>query len=323
MSRVSIIVPVYGVESYLPECVESLLGQTYRNLEVILVDDGSPDHCGQLCDAYGARDSRVKVIHKPNGGAASARNAGLDAATGDYICFVDSDDAVAPDYVETLLRHLEQEKADIAVCGFSLYAKSGKHPCQELEPAGIYTGREYLEQFLKNWTCALLWNKMYRKRTIGSLRMEEGHRIDDEFFTYRVVLNAGKIVVSGESVYDYRLRRSSVMQDTAAHAGAMLLDRIEYMQQRYENIRDRAPDLAEAFFLDLVDCYARFWRTCGRYPEAEQKLRSWIRGNVRTILQSSMGWKQKLIYLNALYLKPAGQELSGDQMEAEPRDLFD
>lgn len=320
---VSIIVPVYKVARYLPECLDSLLNQTYRNLELILVDDGSPDECGSICDAFAARDSRVKVIHKTNGGAASARNAGLDAAAGEYICFVDSDDAVAPDYLSELMTHMADTQADITVCGFTQYTKAGKVPCGECENPGIYHREEYLRQFLKSWTCALLWNKMFRRGVIGDLRMEEGHRIDDEFFTYQVVLNAEKIAVFDKPLYDYRLRRSSVMQDTAAGSARMLLDRIAYTRQRYAHVCEQATGLKNEFFADLVDSYARYWTMCAEVPEAKEKIRSWAGRNLGAILVSSLTWKQKLIYVNALLLKPAGSAPLGDQMEADAGALFD
>ena len=148
---VSVILPVYGVEKYLPECVDSLLAQTYRNLEIILVDDASPDHCGTICDSYAARDSQVRVIHKKNGGAASARNAGLDAARGEYICFVDSDDVVEEDYVEILLETLGD--GDMAMCGFYFLSPSGSRP--EIMSSGSYNRVGFMKRFLKDWCCAL------------------------------------------------------------------------------------------------------------------------------------------------------------------------
>ncbi len=320
---VSVIVPVYRVAQYLPECIESVLRQTYRNLELILVDDGSPDRCGEICDAYSARDSRVKVIHKPNGGAASARNAGLDAAQGSYICFVDSDDAVSPDYVSQLMERLISARADIAVCGFHWYTKAGMEPCGECEPPGSYGREDYLRQFLKNWTCALLWNKLFRREVIGALRMEEGHRIDDEFFTYQVVLRAEKIVVFDSMLYQYRLRRSSVMQETASGSAGLLMDRIAYLRQRYEHIRAQAPELENAFFADLLDSYARYRSMCAGIPRARAEIRSWTWRNLGRILGSSLGLKEKLIYLNALILRPAGHQPAEDRILSDADTVFE
>lgn len=323
MPLVSVIIPVYGVERYLAECVDSLLTQTHKDLEIILVDDQSPDRCPEICDAYARKDQRIRVIHKPNGGAASARNAGLDAARGAYICFVDSDDVVSVDYVEKLLKELTSAQADIAVCGFTQYTKTGQTVCADREHSGVYQRNEYLGQFLKNWTCALLWNKIFRSDVIGKLRMVEGHKIDDEFFTYQVVLNAEKIAVFDQPLYHYRMRRSSVMRDLCADGGRLLLDRIEYMQRRYGHVCDRAPQLKNDFFADLVDSYARYWTGCAQVPEAQKQIRKWTREHTGAILLSPLSWKQKLIYLNALVLRKAGGKALEQRDATQEQTLFE
>ena len=134
-AKISIIVPVYKVEPYLRKCLDSIVGQTYQKLEIILVDDGSPDSCGAICDAYAARDERIRVIHKENGGVASARNAGLDAATGDYIGWVDSDDWIEADMFECLLKGAEDYDADIVVCG-----REDSYPDHNLSIPNPWTG---------------------------------------------------------------------------------------------------------------------------------------------------------------------------------------
>ena len=305
---VSIIVPVYGVEQYLKECTDSILAQTYQDLEIILIDDASPDNCGAICDEYAARDNRVKVIHKKNGGAASARNAGLEIARGDYICFVDGDDTISPDYIEILLQKITGDSADIAVCGFTQFSKAGKTICKQREPSGGYDQLSYLRLFLHNWTCALLWNKIFRKEVIGSIRMEEGHRIDDEFFTYQVVMNAKKIVVFDTPLYNYRLRASSVMQNVCANGGQILLDRIQYMQQRYAHICDRVPELKPEFFADMVDSYTRYWSGCAQLPKARKQINNWKKNNWMAVVLSNLTLKQKLIYIHALFFKKAGRK---------------
>lgn len=319
---VSIVVPVYGVEQYLEECVNSLLAQTHDKLEIILVDDGSPDSCGALCDAYAEKDNRIKVIHKPNGGAASARNAGLDVARGDYICLVDSDDAVAPDYVERLLNRLTEERADIAVCGFTQHSKVGNEPSLDCEPSGTYTGQAYLAQFLKNWTCALLWNKMFRRETIGKIRMEEGHRIDDEFFTYQVVMNAEKVVVFETPLYHYRLRKSGVMQSGCAAGQRMMLDRIEYIQKRYAHVCELEPELQTDFFADMTDSFARFWAACAESAEVKRQVGEWKRKNLWNILTSKLTLKKKMIYICALYLKAPGKNTVESPVDISTEHFF-
>ena len=305
-SLVSIIVPVYGVEAYLAECVDSLLAQTYQNLEILLVDDGSPDNCPAICDAYADRDARIKVIHKENGGAASARNAGLDAMHGEYVCFVDGDDLVCADYVEKLLSTLETAQADISICGFTQMSVDNEVKFLDREPAGSYSCTNYLREFLKHWTCALLWNKLFCKEVICGLRMEEGHRIDDEFFTYQAVLNSQRITVFDAPLYRYRIRTSSVMQEFNTNREQFLLDRIDYTQQRYHKVVEAFPSLQSAFFYDMADSFVRYWLSCRNMPTAEHRIRQWAMTNFRTILTSDMTIKQKMIFISALFLRRAG-----------------
>ena len=300
--KVSIIVPVYNVEKYIEECVQSLLGQSYQNLEIILVDDASPDNCGAICDAYAEKDSRVKVIHKPNGGAASARNAGLDAATGDYICFVDSDDVIRADYVQILLAAAEEKDATIAVCDLC-YWKKTETQIVHCEKEGCYSAKEYLLEFTKSWSCSLMTNKLFKREAIGAIRFEEGHYIDDEFFTYLVVINSDIIVVKSAPLYYYRMRKTSVMQNLLSHQQKVMLDRIEYNVTRYTNVSVKMPQLDEAFFVFTLDTLARYWHHSKDMPIAQQQLRTWINDHLGRLIRAKLPLKQKLIYLRAFYLK--------------------
>lgn len=318
---VSIIVPIYGVEAYLCECVDSLLVQTHQNLEILLIDDASPDGCAEICDQYARKDPRVKVIHKPNGGAASARNAGLDAAVGAYICFVDADDVVEKEYVQYLLNNLMKASADIAVCGYYNLTKTQRliMPCQN---PGTYDQTEYLSRFLKDWSCSLLWNKIYRREVIGSLRMSEGHKIDDEFFTYQVVMNCKKLVVTDVPLYGYRMRVSSVMHETGSNAERILLDRIEYTATRYRNVAQRYPDLKQTFLLDAVDSMTRYWCCSKNMPKAQKDIRGWVKQHVGQILTLRIPLHIKLLYLYHLYFrKPAAP--SADIIKTDHEDYYD
>ena len=244
--KVSIVVPVYNVEKYLQSCIDSLVSQTYLNLEIILVDDASTDNCPAICDEAARKDGRIKVIHKNNGGAASARNAGLNIVTGDYVCFVDSDDYVENKYIQRLVNVLEQENADAAVCGFwYLY----RDHLEKKGFSGIHTvmnQTDYLQRFLTDWTCGLIWNKIFRKETLKGVRFTEGHKIDDEFFTYKVIMNCKRVVLFEDPLYYYRMRSTSVMSASSAYEERLLLDKIEYTQERFENVTNRYPQLTQA-----------------------------------------------------------------------------
>lgn len=320
---VSIIVPVYNVEKYIDECVQSLIGQTYKNLEIILVDDASPDNCGAICDTYAKQDSRIVVIHKSNGGAASARNAGLDAATGAYVCFVDSDDAVEAEYVQYLVQALETHQADAAVCGFYFWNQEGQKPCLTETASGIYNCEAYMLRFLQDWSCSLLWNKIFVREAIGNIRMAEGHRVDDEYFTYQVCMNCKKVVQGDQCLYRYRLRASSAMQDLASVQQKVMLDRIEYNVTRYANVAAKMLQLDEAFFIFTLDTLARYWHHSKDMPAAQQQIRSWINDHVGRLLRAKLTLKQKLAYLRAFYMKKPAVMAEPNPIQMDADAYFD
>lgn len=254
--EVSIIIPIFNVANYLQECLDSILAQTYPHFEILLIDDGSTDQSPQICDQYEKRDSRIKVIHKQNGGAASARNKGLDIATGDFICFIDSDDCVKKNYVERLLNALEANEADVSVCAYQyLYKNIIEH--QSMDPTGSVSEKEFILRFLTDWKCGLLWNKIFKASLIGNIRFEEGHKIDDEFFTYKIIMNAKKIVIIDEELYVYRMRASSVMQSKGKNYEKMLQDQFEYITKRYFDVTQKYPDLEQNYLENLIDNYIR------------------------------------------------------------------
>lgn len=202
---ISVIVPVYRVEGLLPRCVESILAQTYRNLEIILVDDGSPDGCGALCDDYARRDSRVRVIHQKNGGLAAARNAGLSSARGAFLGFVDSDDHIAPDMYETLLNSITAENADIAVCGRYMELESGELvPEFTLEGPAVFDAHEGIRRFLlSDGLDAAAWDKLYRRSLWGGSRYPTEYVSEDVPVTARLLARANRIVHCGRPLYYY------------------------------------------------------------------------------------------------------------------------
>lgn len=295
--KVSIIVPVYKVEKYLEECLESLKNQTYTNLEIILCDDESPDRCPQICEAYAAKDERFKVLHKKNGGAASARNAGLEIATGDYIGFVDSDDLVEKEYVEFLVKSLENNHADISVCAFyDMYVN--REDAVKMEKEGVYSVEQYLERFLWDWKCGLIWNKLFKKELIQNIRFAEGHVIDDEFFTYQLVMNAKKINVEDIPLYRYRQRKSGVMKQ--GRQKQMLLDRMEYFPERYERVVQKFPGLKKQYLENLIDNIIRFVREAvideGIYQGAKNLQKKYL----IKVMFGNVDMKLKYAYLKEL-----------------------
>ena len=211
---ISIIVPIYKVEAYLHRCVDSILQQSYRNLEIILVDDGSPDKCPEICDSYLPKDSRIQVVHKKNGGLSDARNAGLDVAKGDYIAFIDSDDYIHPEMISTLFALLQSNGSDISVCNFTPFTEkvslSNKEPVVCTLSGEAAAERLYQSQFATQTVVA--WDKLYKRSLFENLRFEVGKFNEDEFFTYQVLFLAKKVTFTTQELYYYFIRSSGISQ---------------------------------------------------------------------------------------------------------------
>ena len=174
---ISVIVPVYNVAAYLPQCMDSILSQSYEALEVILIDDGSTDGSGALCDAYEKKDPRVRVIHQKNGGAASAKNAGLRIATGEYLTFVDSDDFLEPGAYLFMVSTLESYGADVVQSGFRNVFTDLQEERIAQDPLREYEAIEYLRRYTSDWTCALLWDKLYKRALFEGIFFERDSNI--------------------------------------------------------------------------------------------------------------------------------------------------
>ncbi|MBR2423269.1 MAG: glycosyltransferase [Oscillospiraceae bacterium] len=262
LELVSVIVPIYRVEKYIESCIESIMNQTYRELQIILVDDESPDRCGEICDRYAAMDPRILVLHRKNGGAAAARNAGLRAATGAYIAFVDSDDYLEPDAYEHMVRTLEDSGADIVQAGFrNVYVNAAQVHPGETAPRE-YSTAAYLTHFTEDWTCALCWDKLFRQHVLKDVFFEEGHLIDDEYFTYKGALNARKIVYIPTVTYNHRVRASSVMQHPAG-LERKNRDALDAVAQRYTDVTARFPELTAHYNHHYAD-YLLYYATSDR-----------------------------------------------------------
>ncbi|MBQ8592221.1 MAG: glycosyltransferase [Lachnospiraceae bacterium] len=215
MELISVIVPVYQVKEYLAECVESLLGQTYQNIEIILIDDGSTDGSGQMCETYALADNRIKVYHQDNAGLSAARNKGLQIAVGEYIAFVDSDDYVSKEYLEKLHSLLQQYQADIAVC---TYEKSEKGTLCVTNSKNTYVLDS--ERMLREWHGkrkaieTVVWNKLYRRSVFGkgkdAIRFPEGKEHEDTYVSHLLVQNATLVAVTESKLYMYRVRKGSI-----------------------------------------------------------------------------------------------------------------
>lgn len=253
MKKISIIVPVYKVEPYLRRCIESIINQTYKDLEIILVNDGSPDNCGDICDEYAQLDKRIRVIHKENGGLSDARNAGIDIAVGKYIGFVDSDDYIAEDMYEFLVNLMEKNNADISICG-TYYVKDDKikksrKVSSEIRLNSETAIKEMLGELSFNTSA---WDKLYRRTLFDGIRYPKGKLFEDLFTTYKLLDRANVIVYSSEPKYYYISTQGSIMN--SSFSKKKLDDFVEASEEIIEFINSKYPNSKT----DAINRYVRY-----------------------------------------------------------------
>ncbi len=239
---ISIIVPVYNVEAYLQQCLKSIVAQTFTNLEIILVDDGSTDSSGVICDAWQQQDKRIRVIHQDNGGLSHARNVGMKAATGDYIAFVDSDDVLHERMYEFMMDALQKTNADVAICHEDAFYEE------------VYQSRHYdtchiervedtealMKHFMLAWTGVInfAWNKLYKKEIVQRISFPVGRKMEDMYFSADALSKVSKAVWLEERLYGYRQRSGSIMNSEdesiyAEHAQAILFQKSVFQRESY------------------------------------------------------------------------------------------
>ena len=206
---VSVIVPIYNCEEYLNKCVESIVNQTYKNLEIILVDDGSIDNSLKMCTEWSKKDKRIKVIHKKNGGVSSARNVGIDSATGKYISFVDSDDWIDPNYYKKMIEIVLNQKADIVQCSYNRILKTAKEKISLKK--GIYNNEEMLIMALNPQTgIGFCHMKLYNKKVVDGILFDESLLVgEDALFNENIASKKLKLIVIDEALYNYRINQQS------------------------------------------------------------------------------------------------------------------
>lgn len=238
---ISVIVPVYNVQEYLGECIESIINQTYTNLEIILVDDGSTDGSGEICDAYKLKDSRIRVIHKANGGLSSARNQGIECSKGAYISFVDSDDWLELDFYQNLYDSIKMTKAEIATCGRYLVSNDSKEAYYCCSCQKVYSRNDALREIFRLGSIDVAaWDKLYCSSIFKYVRFPEGEINEDTAIIYDVFCNVRTVVHVGKPLYNYRLRLGSISKSVYSEKFDVV---IKHCQDLQENIRKNDFDL--------------------------------------------------------------------------------
>lgn len=243
---ITLIVPIYNVEQYLPRCIESIIAQTYSELEIILVDDGSPDQCGKICDDYALKDSRIKVIHKSNGGLSDARNAGLDNMTGAFVAFIDSDDWIDRDWCEKLVDNMHKFNADVSICGiiserFNTNSNQTNIITKEYGINPFYeTGLDMMRRyFCSSWVA---WDKIYRASIFNDIRFPVGEINEDEAIVLQILNKCNYVAFRNDTFYHYISRPESI---TTSSFSLKKLDWYRHCKANLEWIREHYPELED------------------------------------------------------------------------------
>lgn len=277
--KISVIVPIYNVEAYLAECVDSILAQTYRNFECILVDDGSTDASGRIADDYREADSRVRVIHKKNGGLSDARNAGIDAAVGEYLAFVDSDDWVGSEMLEKQMEAMEQYDAQIAASTMEIRPEISDWPVYHHPEHGVYVadGKTAMlmvmeergeETGIKCWWGWSACGKLFRAELFRNQRFSFGKRYEDLMLVPYLFFDSAKVVVMDDGMYNYRIRAASIMQPKNARIHPDIVEAVEKM---VNYAKEHHMDMDKITVWSVYHMYTYFCQQKRLHPELNAK----------------------------------------------------
>lgn len=284
---ISVIVPIYKVEKYLKQCIDSILNQTYKHIEIILVDDGSPDKCGKICDEYANKDNRIRVIHKSNGGLSDARNCGIKIARGDYIIFVDSDDYINEEMCEKLLFYAITYKVDIVSCNFSyVYNDQLKENNMSIkEKFFLDTGRNILKKYFFDYSVDLnvVWNKIYKKELFfmsEKIFFPKGKYYEDNFTVYKLYNKAKKVVLLNEVLYYYKKREDTI---TSKFTLKHLKDSLDYIKDYYIYSSNKDNDIKSIMQIVALKQYLSLYKI----KNLDKKMFDLLENNRTFILEKS------------------------------------
>lgn len=304
---ISVIVPIYKVENYLNCCVNSIINQTYKNLEIILIDDGSPDKCGKICDDFKKEDTRIKVIHQKNNGVGSARNKGLNVCNGEYISFVDSDDYIMPDLIESLYNEIYD--CDYVSCGYThVDNKSNQENIFSPKEKIILTGKDALykhysiDNTIKNINCIYVWGKLFRRKIWDELRFPEGILFEDIYVMPYILLKCNKIKFINNAGYYYRKVEGSITNNQSPeHKKKTFIDSFKIWDTHlslYKKCSLKELTVAvECLEIDkILTCYTNDSIPTGLNKFSKSRLRKLI----PEVLNESLPIKQKIRYLIVL-----------------------
>ncbi len=312
---ISVIIPVYNVKYYIRECLDSVLAQTYSELEILLVDDGSTDGSDRICDEYAQNDARIRVIHRKNGGLSVARNTGIHESRGEYLSFVDSDDAVSPVFIECLYNMCVESGSDIAICGIkvaggkdgvkmdSLLSGSAAYDCQVDRESSVkgcdikeYTSRELLDLFYNpdmHHNIVVAWNKLYRREIIADIRYPEGVVYEDESTTHAFIYNSQKIAYTEAKLYFYRKRPGSITTSKFSLKRLDVLEAYKRRRQFYAEHDEKIYEVREEYC--QLSAFLDFYYILGKKMPTEKRARKELLDDFRDLYKNydKSAWELK------------------------------
>ena len=286
---ISVIVPIYNVEVYLKRCVDSIRNQTYKNLEIILVDDESPDNCGKICDEYAQKDDRIKVIHQKNKGLSGARNAGIEIATGKYIAFVDSDDYIESTMYEILYEDIVKYHAGLSICNRYYEFEDGRRVERYKQSADtkVYSGKDAIIE-MNNYSSFDMsaWDKLYKRELFNEIRFPEGKLSEDFFVMFRLLDEADVVTFNPKHLYIYVQRNNSISRNKKINWDFIEASReqMNYIIHKYPDIEDVARTAYASANMTVYNFHLKNKTKCD--AEKRKKLQEQVRSNLDYVINN-------------------------------------
>lgn len=284
---ISVIVPIYKVEKYLDRCIQSIINQTYKNLEIILVDDGSPDNCPKMCDEWAKKDKRIKVIHKENGGLSDARNNGIETSNGEYLTFIDSDDYVDQEYVLSMVKRILNDNSDMVISSHKVIFDNGNIIDKATNERCCLNSETILERMLyDNGIDVSAWAKLYKKSLFDDIKFPIKRLYEDSATTYKLIDKSSKISINYISNYNYIIRNNSISQ---CDFNLKKMDLILSTEEMCSFISSKYPKLEKACNRRLMYAYlstlSQLALSNTRFKNVEKKLMNYIKTNRKIVLK--------------------------------------
>ncbi len=309
MDKISVVVPVYNVERYIRKCIKSILRQSHENIELILVDDGSPDNCGKICDAFSREDDRIKVIHQENAGVCAARNAAMKEVTGDYIGFVDPDDYIETDMFEYLLKGLKDNDADVSCCGYNKVLKKETRAVVCEDAPCVVDGAEAIRRQLSSgYIKSVFWNKLFKKELFDGIVFPEGVIYEGTIMVHKIFAKCDKVALLPEAKYYYVDNEESYVNDKSIKNQ---LDYLNAQVERYNDLIEDFPDLQQRMMNRIIREVNVLTKLCYIYKNKYQEfvpgfaaIAGFLRDNAGYI--DDMKWRSAATPFNIAFVKDPG-----------------